>query len=142
MKWETHAVPVLLAGLTGKFVELRGGAGILGENDIGKELEHARRRAAQCFPVKRNVPDTGCAILRIAGARGINETLLAGRVCTDKRSETMRLDRLGTEELDQSVSIRKDVWKEAIGTRDTAILTANKRPDARPAIEQELEKKN
>ena len=130
---------MLLAVLAGEFAELGGNARILGENDIGLELEHARGRVTQCFLVKRNVPDTGGAVLRVTGARGVNKALLAGRVRTDQCGQTMRLDCLGTEELDQGVSIGEDVWKEAIGARDIAIPPANKRPDTGPAREYELE---
>lgn len=101
-----------------------------GELDVARESEHTLRRRADSLRVELDVPDTGSRVLRVARTVGVDEVLLARRVCTDEGGETVRVDRLVAEERDQRVGGGEDVRQQVRRIGLGAVLAADVRLDA------------
>ena len=120
-------IPVFLSAGARKGEELGIDTGILGEHNVAAELEDPRRSPAQSLLVKEGVPYAGGTILGITEAGRVNEALLAGRVGANQGGETVGLDGLGAEELNQRVRVGVDIGEETVGAGGVAVTAANER---------------
>jgi hypothetical protein len=93
--------------------ERRSGGGILGEVDIGWELEDlAWGVVVNSLSVEFDIPYTWGGILWGTGESGVHNVLLGGGVGTDESGKIDRADSLVLEELDKGARVRVDVRKE------------------------------
>lgn len=124
-------VPVGLSALASERLELGADAGVLRKDDIAGKFEDTSRSGAEGLLVELDVPDTGGAVLRVAGAAGVHEALLAGRVGADECGEAVGLDGLVLKELDQEVGRAGDGRQKVKGSRDRGVLAADVCANAR-----------
>lgn len=114
-----------LAARASKGLELSADTRVLGQNDIGSELEDTGRGRAEGLGVELDVPDTGSAVLWVTGTAGVNEALLARGVGADKGGEAVGLDGLVLEQLNQEVGGAGDGREKVVGAWLGGVLAAD-----------------
>lgn len=123
-----ESVAPALVGVEGKDVL---GARVLGQVDVGGELEDTRGGVGvQSLAVEENVPDTGGAVLGPEGLVGVGIALLGGGVGADEGDKALRRDGLVLKERDELVGRPRVDGHGVDGGFGRGVLAANKGADA------------